>query len=190
MSKEFKKLSFQYSYLKLEKDEVFEACASVEKEIRTYLKKISPDSDETEPKQNPPQPVESEIPEIEEDDEEEKPSAPPKNKDVKKLYRKIAEKTHPDKVGNNDLAEIFSKAAKAYSENDIATLLDLAGGLNIELSDLSTESILLLKNNIESIFNEIDIKKKTVAWAWYNSASEEEKVSLAKTILVSQGVNI
>ena len=68
--------------------------------------------------------------------------------------------------------------------------MDLAGGLNIELSDLSTESILLLKNNIESIFNEIDIKKKTVAWAWYNSASEEEKVSLAKTILVSQGVNI
>ena len=33
-------------------------------------------------------------------------------------YRKIAEKTHPDKTGDNSKAEMFSEASLAYQENN------------------------------------------------------------------------
>ena len=197
MPKKFKKLTLQYAYLQLEKEEIDEACISVEEEMREYLKKHYPEHYETfyAPPPQTEQPTPAEITpeeEVEEEgteDEEHTPS-PPKNKDLRKLYRKIAEKTHPDKVGNNKYAQLFSEASQAYSKNDIAVLLNLAGTLNIELLELSAESLLLLENNINTLAMEIYKKKKTTAWVWHQSESEEQKEALIKQILILKGVEI
>ena len=190
MTNKLKKLTLQYAYLKLEKEEVDEICSSVEGEMRAYLEKHYPEYCET--FFAPPIETVAENPPLseEETEEETEEPAPPKNKDLKKLYRRIAEKTHPDRAGNNDYTELFSQAAEAYANNDIGRLLDIAGAANIELTELSPESVSLLKNNIETIFKEIYNKKQTTAWAWYNAQSDEEKEVIIKNILIYKGVTL
>ncbi len=134
-----KKLTLQYSYLLLEKDEVKEICTKVEKEIRQYMEDNYPEEYKKIQNSKP-----TEVPEnldsdedTQESDEIIKPKI--KNKDLKKLYRKIVEKTHPDKSGDNKYADDFSQAANAYSEGNLAKMLELAGNLNIEIIELSKE---------------------------------------------------
>jgi len=179
-----KKLTLQYSYLLLEKEEVDEIFLIQEKEIRAYIEKHYPDDykhmfPKVEIVDSPPPKI------IEEDlsEEREIKQKTKKNKDIRLLYRKIAEKTHPDKTGDNTYSGLFSEASLAYEEDDIATLLNLAGTLNIELIELSLESILLLENNINSIESEIVNKKTTTAWAFYLAENDEEKDQVVQVIL-------
>ncbi len=73
--------------------------------------------------------------------------------ELKKLWRKLAHKYHPDKVGGNE--EMMKKINKAYAEDDLETLraIDQNGtGDGIE-----THTIEALKNKLAGI--EISIKK-------------------------------
>ena len=106
-----------------------------------------------------------------------------KNNDVKKLYRKIAEKTHPDKIGDDTRSDMFSKASLAYQENDLATLLELAGNLNIELMELTPESIQILENNVVLLSKKIHTQKSTAAWSFHVAKTDEEKDLVLRTII-------
>ena len=191
MSKlKFRRLTLQYAYLKVEEKEIDEVCKDVEKDIRTYLQEHYPDHYNSffDPPEKPEEPTK----EVEQDtkpEPEEKPAAP-KNKDIKKLYRKIAENTHPDKTGNNQYADLFSEAARAYDQNDIGKLLEIAGNLNIELLELAPSSILLLENNIKTLSLEIHNKKNTVAWSWSKSSTDEEKDKLIAMVFKNRGIQI
>ena len=188
-----KKLTLQYSYHILEKEEVDEVCFEMEKEIRKIIKLKYPKEYEEifgskNPKQNlkkpPPQEYPDEVSEnIEEVSENIEVQKSIKSKDVKKLYRKIAEKTHPDKTGNNDRAEMFSNATKAYEQNNVGTLLNLAGALNIELTSLSPETVKLLENNIVLLSQEINTLKNTAAWAFHSADSDEQKEKVILTVI-------
>ena len=191
MSVTHKKLTLQYAYLKLEKEETDEICFSVEPEIRSYMEEhypahykafYSPPKTET--------PKESVKPQEEPETPAEEERIPPKNKDLKKLYRKIAEKTHPDKVGSNEHSKLFSEAAEAYATNDIASLLEIAGNLNIELSILSPESIALLESNIKTLAYMIHQQKQTAAWSWHQAKNEDEKKNIILHILQHKGIQI
>ena len=60
----------------------------------------------------------------------------------------------------------------------------------MEIIDLSPESIFLLSENIKTLSEGIDSKKKTASWAWHNSQTEEEKVTIIKSILSHKGIQI
>ena len=214
MPKKFKKLTLQYAYLQIELEEVTDACINIEGEIREYMEEnypeqckefytpveVQPITEKVDISDNIEDDIitddESEESEVLEEspdvsDEDEMQTTPKtKNKDLKKLYRKIAEKTHPDKVGNDQHAHLFSLAAKAYSENDIGTLLSLAGILNIELLELSEVSIALLEKNINGMIMNIDKRKKTTAWVWTQCKSDEEKSQIIQQILSTKGIHI
>ena len=64
---------------------------------------------------------------------------------------------------------------------------ELAGDINIELFDLSDETITILKNSILSLEIEILKMKETVSWAWYHSSSEQEKDNILKIIAKHHG---
>ena len=49
---------------------------------------------------------------------------------MKKVYRKVAAKTHPDKGGDE---EMFKIAAKANKNNDFGQLLEMADELEIDI---------------------------------------------------------
>jgi len=190
MSRKIKRLTLQYSYLVLEKEEVDEVCAEVEPQLREYMEKYYPEHYDTFYSISEEPTAPKEIEDEEDEEAEDKEPEIPKNKDLKKLYRKIASKSHPDKADNDEDAALFSKAAKAYKENDLATMLDIAGLLNLEIVELSPESIFLLSENIKTLSDGINNKKKTASWAWHQSETEEQKVAIIKMILLSKGVNI
>jgi len=180
MSRKFKKLTLQYSFLKLEKEDVEEisskGAAELEKAYREKYGNNIQDKTETPiPSEEEPEgPEESEEIELQVDEE--------KNKDLKKLYRKIAIATHPDKTGSDDYSDIFNKAAQAYKSNDLAQLLNIAGNLNIEIIELSRESLLLLEDNIKSLAADINILKDNTAWYWSNAKTEEEKEAILEFV--------
>ena len=189
-----KKHILQYGYLQLEKQEVDEICNNMEKGIREFFEKEFPEEfkifnikkdkaekdhlekniqDANKEEEDDMNPLEVDSPDV----------RPDNNPDIKKMYRKIAEKTHPDKTGDNTHAEIFSAAANAYKTHNVAKLLDLAALLNIEFTDLSEETIKLLENNITSIQKHIISKKSTSAWAWHIAQNDEEKKIVIQNIL-------
>jgi len=181
MSRKFKKLSLQYSFLLLEKEEVDDICLQMDKQINEAIKEKYPDEYESlfSSKTSPIEETKT----IEEIEEIEEIDTKKKNNDIRKLYRKIAEKTHPDKTGDNSKAEMFSEASLAYQENNLATLLNLAGLLNIDLFELSPSSFLLLQNNITSLSEEINAKKNSASWAFYNAKSQQDKDSVINLII-------
>jgi hypothetical protein len=200
MSRKFKKLTLQYAYLQLEVEEVSDICANVEPEIRDYIKQHYPEHYDTffgnvpvnpeSKKMTENDPIEENIPDLE-DIEHELEQREPKNKDLKKLYRKIVEKTHPDKTGDNSLAQVFSDAVKAYNQSDIAKMLEIASQLNIEITELAAESIALLNENIKTLTSEINSKRNTAAWAWHSAKENaEEKKRIIEFILKNKGIKL
>jgi len=91
---------------------------------------------------------------------------------------------------SNQYVTIFSDSAAAYATNDLAKLMQIAGGINIEIIELSPESIKLVENNIKEIAEAIYHKKQTTAWAWSQSTTGEEKDRIVKNILSSQGISL
>ena len=177
-----KKLTLQHSYLILEKEEVDEICLQSDKQIREMIEQRYPEEYKKifENKITKPNP---DVQNKEEISEEVEATKNKKNNDVKKLYRKIAEKTHPDKIGDDTLSDMFSKASLAYQENDLATLLELAGNLNIELMELTPESIQILENNVVLLSKKIHTQKSTAAWSFHVAKTDEEKDLVLRTII-------
>ena len=209
MSRTYKKLTLQYAYLQLEKEEVTDICKEIEVKIREYIKQhypehydsffapqefVNPESkkDQKEENTNDTKEIDDAVNAAESEDiEEYEIIKKPKNKDLKKLYRKIVERSHPDKIGNDTKANIFSDAVQAYDSNDIAKMLEIAGVLNIEILELSQESILLLNENIKTLSEEIFKKKQTTGWAWHKAGDDdEEKKRLVKFILNQKGIKL
>mgnify|MGYP003113119649 FL=1 len=187
----FKKLSFKQAYLSLEKKDVDEVCDRNNTLISKYIQDNYPekykswiDGGEQFTKEVIKEPSDKDI------ERHEAQENLPKNKDLKKLYRKIAEKTHPDKVGSNQYSEIFSDAVSAYQENNLGVLIEIAGRLNIEVTELSPESIVLLEENIKFLANDIFMKKKSAAWLWEEANSDEEKIRLVEGIFNTRGISI
>jgi len=73
--------------------------------------------------------------------------------ELKKLWRKLAHKYHPDKVGGDE--EMMKKINKAYAEGDLETLrtIDQTGARD----DMGTQTIEALKNKLAGL--ETSIKK-------------------------------
>lgn len=172
-----KKLILEYSYLNLEKEEVTQACFDTEKEIKNYIMKHYPEEHDIIYSQITPEP------QPEADDSEDKTDFIPKNKELKKLYHRITKKTHPDKTGNDDYSSIFSDAVKAYKDNNLGRLLEIASQLNIELGSLSKGALNLLEKNVDSVKKEIHTKKSTVAWAWSQDSSDEARKHLIEFLI-------
>ena len=198
MSRKFQKLTLQYAFLKLEKEEVEEICENKEKELQEYMRTHHPEiyenkkattenKKESTKKEQSKEDKKKNNMDLEESIEyNDTPDSIPKNKDLKTLYRKIITKTHPDKIGSEKYSNLFNSAARAYEENNLAKLLEIAGVLNIELLELSSDSLLLLKENIKSLSSKINNLKQSVSWAWHLAKTEEQKQKIVTFVINSR----
>ncbi|MCS5551082.1 MAG: hypothetical protein NZ811_06145, partial [Gammaproteobacteria bacterium] len=108
---------------------------------------------------------------------------PPKSETLRKLYRRISKISHPDKVESEFLTAYFKKASTAYSEDDVAELFTIATTLEIEISDINSEDIAAeLEKSILDKSNQTMSYKRTLAWAWANAETEEEKQRIREHI--------
>ena len=131
---ELKKIIFQVSYLNAEQSEILHKCDSIDQEISDYIKQNYPEQykEFVKPNETTTESI------IEEEDNDSQLKC--QNKDIKKLYRKIVELTHPDKA--EDQEDIFREATRAYKEENLAMLLEIASELRIKIDELSDDLIL------------------------------------------------
>ena len=104
------------------------------------------------------------------------------------MYRKIVELTHPDKA--EDQEDIFREATRAYKEENLAMLLEIASELRVRINEVSDESMELVEENIQDLQIKVDELKQSTAWVWYNCKSSEEKDMLARMILSYKGIEV
>lgn len=123
------------------------------------------------PKGPPPKP--------EQKSEKVKSAAKERPTNIKKVFKDIAKKTHPDILSvDDDMAErkkeLFRQAQEAADESNIGKLHQIALELGISLPDPDEKTIDLLQKSISTTNNKIKELKKTFIWLWYNSPNKDQ----------------
>lgn len=145
----------------------------VTEKINQSIKK----TEESEQKNDESTSDDSEISQAESEDVEE---VEEENKDkksiseIKKLYREIVKLTHPDKVKNKKLNEIYLKATNYYDDDNKIGIYAICNELSIEY-EISTEDIQLIYEQIKKFQQKISFLESTYTWKWYNCEDGEQK---------------
>jgi len=105
---------------------------------------------------------------------------------LKKLFRKIVMKTHPDKDGPKGYVDLYIRAKNAYAYNSWFELIDIATTLGIEVPDPTNKQIKWLESESKRMEKKLKTIEGTVAWIWATSPEEKKgpfmKSFLEKTI--------
>lgn len=97
-----------------------------------------------------------------------------KSSKVKKLYREIVKKTHPDKTKSNDHIDLYNDATSAYEENDLISLYFIASELDIDV-ELEEEDIININEKINHKRKELHNIELSYLWLWYNAKTQEQR---------------
>lgn len=103
---------------------------------------------------------------------------------IKHLYRKIVQKTHPDKVNSDALNELYNKATKANKNKDLLTLYSICNELGIKFN-ITDQEIMLIKNELHKIKMQQEIFEKSHLWLWANIENEVQKKEILKHFLLN-----
>lgn len=105
-----------------------------------------------------------------------------KNEGLKKIYRDIAKKTHPDKIMDSDKNSTYIKATESYNKNDILDLIYYATKLGIEYSHNSLD-VKKMRENIVSMKSKIGMYETSLPYQWYYN---DKDVSILKNYIATQ----
>jgi hypothetical protein len=111
---------------------------------------------------------------------------------VKKLFKKIAYLTHPDKLigelEKEKFSDLFNKSREALDNTDYDRLVEIGDSLNVEIDLSINEIILKLEKRLDSIVSEISLIEKSSAWMWGESFGIIDiRLKIAKYELESSG---
>ncbi len=168
-----------------------DAAAEVEKMFSEKYdppKKEKPE-EEKELKKVPPKQARPESEEEQGDEESLEIKKEEKHPEVKKLFRKISTKIHPDKLEDlkdgpekDKKTQLYQKARLALEENDLLTLSEVALELDLEIPEITEEVIKEAEEKISSIKREIDGVKSTIVWHWFFAEGKEKKDEILKIL--------
>lgn len=96
---------------------------------------------------------------------------------LRKIYRNIAKKTHPDKISDARLNDIYIMACKMYESNDVMGIYSICDQLGIPY-ELSTEDVELLKSQVSMMKERIGFIESTFTWKWYHTEDENERAHI------------
>jgi len=100
------------------------------------------------------------------------PNAP---EELKKLYRSIAQKTHPDKIKDEYLNDIFKQAAEAIEEENWMLLVELAGELRLDIEFLSDETLEIIEQSIQRNEQQIAGIKNSFSYIWSKQRDDKSR---------------
>lgn len=179
MSRQLKKLSYRYEFLKLELEEVEELLTKYGREWGHIFGKYFVDkhfefwlNEETGE-------IRKDLPENE---DKPKKSQPEK---IKKLYKKLSTFIHPDKGGN---VEDFNSIREAYSEGNLLELLKFASIYNLEYT-LDDKDELLAQETCKIIEKKIENCKNSMAWL-YCTGNRSKKLGVIKAMETQLGIKV
>jgi len=93
------------------------------------------------------------------------------------IYRSIAKKTHPDKISDARLNDLYIKVVSMYESKDVMGIYSICDQLGISY-DLSSEDIDTLKSQIAQAKEGIFFMESTFSWKWHHAEDEGEKSRL------------
>jgi hypothetical protein len=96
------------------------------------------------------------------------------DKRVRKLYREIAKITHPDRIDNKKLNDLYIKATHYYNNNDITGTYSICDDLDINYEPDDSDNQ-LISDKITDIKCKINFIESTMTWNWYHSKDDKEK---------------
>jgi hypothetical protein len=100
-----------------------------------------------------------------------------RDRDLKDLFKKIALKTHPDRLGDDDnvehKTELYKEAAAAVRSGDGMALLEIAYELDIQVDIDPVKEIEWLNKKIRMTQHKVNEMKNTAEWIWYHSDGAE-----------------
>lgn len=122
------------------------------------------------------------------------PENQPLDADIKRLYRRIALETHPDKTEKMGLSQKEAeKRDKAYKRSAVAaaaldsdTLIEIAVDLEIDTGLDELRVAASLRRRAKVLEDEISVIKRSVEWFWIH-APDEKKVEIIKEICKRNG---
>lgn len=97
-----------------------------------------------------------------------------KSSKVKKLYREIAKKTHPDKAKSNEHVDLYNRATSAYEDSDLISLYIIASELDINV-ELDEDDIININETINHKRKQLHNLEMSYLWLWYNAKTKEQK---------------
>lgn len=128
------------------------------------------EAEEEEEEEFVPEPEEDITPEVPDSDE-----VFGKDRDLKELFKKIALKTHPDKLRDLDEEEreyrisLYKEAANAVKKGDGATLLEIAYELSVVFDIDADKEVKWLNKKVQQLEQKMMEIKQTAEWIWYHS---------------------
>ena len=173
-----KKLQRQILYLRTELEEttfIFQDCLiEFEGEFRDYFKNQSTKNH----KKVTTDPPEFDIP----------------KEDVKNVFKKIAQKTHPDKLIKEDTStstykekvDMYKEALGSVENKDWSRVIEIAMELGIDVSDVKNDDSDYLNESIKALTEKTKELKSTYAWIWYHT---DDKKQAKQMILQSLGLS-
>ena len=109
-----------------------------------------------------------------------------KASELKKLFHKIAEHTHPDKVAANGFSDkevrrlerVFKKALDAYTNDNWYLLYAIALNLDLEPPDLDDYHVIWVEDDIRATLGLIAEISNVIAWMWYTGNERTKKLAI------------
>jgi hypothetical protein len=112
-------------------------------------------------------------------DEDEEQESPERDVALKKLFRKIVVKCHPDRMPSDlsevrtlELIDLYEKAVEAHSDQNWAMMVIVAIKLEIDLPEEAEERIDDIKKETKDLEKKINNTTSGIAWQWYHSEEE------------------
>ena len=118
--------------------------------------------------------------------------------ELKKLYRKIAAVSHPDKAkasGASDreadrLEKIFIEAKQAHDKGNWYLLYSLALDLDLDVADPTQVLLDWLEEDIRQTMVSVSAFQNVLAWMWYNGSDQTKQVALTNFFEQVYGISL
>jgi len=93
---------------------------------------------------------------------------------MKKIFRDIMKKTHPDAINTDEFVGLYNSAKLAYDSNDLITLSVIGNELKVEVN-LKEEHIKTLRFLLNKEKQKFIDFEKSYLWLWVHTKTDEDK---------------
>ncbi len=191
-NRQIKKLTHHLNYLKEELIDVEEIFDSARSEINLAVMEYFSKVNKRIPLAQAPQQENSPQGDTQAQQTEDE-AAHPASPELKKLFRKIAIETHPDKLDESDEDYDFKKekyieAAEAIKNNNHEKLIEIAIELDLEVDIDFEQQLGLMTKSIKNLEKKIDSTKKTAQYVWGTCKDEAVKREILNRALHNLGI--
>ena len=111
--------------------------------------------------------------------------------EIRKLFKQIATKTHPDKFSDAKSAEkalnmqVFLQAKSAAEDNNYFKLQQIAQRLGLDLPEITQKQTKLMEEEAKRLRIKLKRLEKTVAWVWFDQNTDEKRHSIMQRYVTS-----